>query len=144
MKAHAEAIKRFYDDKAFAVKAYLAYDKQALADVERFYDIHAKANLFERIPYVMAGAIRAVIDQQTDPQMIDLMRGFDFHRMVDNSVVAKLVKDGFYEQLFGPQIKTEEDRKAKLAFNSKHMSFKYRADHVGSLSAAAGTARRPP
>ena len=28
MKAHAEAIKRFYDDKAFAVKAYIAYDKQ--------------------------------------------------------------------------------------------------------------------
>src|SRR5215470_1114949 len=28
IKAQAEAIKRFYDDKAFAVKAYLAYDKQ--------------------------------------------------------------------------------------------------------------------
>src|SRR5262245_33510893 len=26
IKAHAEAIKRFYDDKAFAVKAYLVYD----------------------------------------------------------------------------------------------------------------------
>ena len=38
IKAHAEAIKRFYDDKAFAVKAYLAYDKQQAADVERFYE----------------------------------------------------------------------------------------------------------
>src|SRR5262245_10173318 len=28
IKAHAEAIKRFYDDKTFAVKAYLAWDKQ--------------------------------------------------------------------------------------------------------------------
>ena len=28
IKAHAEAIKRFYEDKAFAVKAYIAYDKQ--------------------------------------------------------------------------------------------------------------------
>ncbi len=38
MKAHAEAIKRFYDDKAFAVKAYMMYDKQDQADVERVYD----------------------------------------------------------------------------------------------------------
>ena len=28
VKAHAEAIKRFYDDKAFAVKTYIAFDKQ--------------------------------------------------------------------------------------------------------------------
>jgi ABC-type nitrate/sulfonate/bicarbonate transport system substrate-binding protein len=28
MKAHAEAIKRFYDDKAYAMKAYMVYDKQ--------------------------------------------------------------------------------------------------------------------
>ena len=38
IKAQAEAIKRFYDDKAFAVKAYIAYDKQDPADVERIYD----------------------------------------------------------------------------------------------------------
>src|SRR5262249_30873742 len=38
IKAHAEAIKRFYEDKPFAVKAYQAYDKQVSADVERVYD----------------------------------------------------------------------------------------------------------
>src|SRR6185295_2156586 len=57
IKAHAEAIKRFYDDKAFAVKAYQVYDKQTTADVERFYDGYAKANVLERVPYVMAGAL---------------------------------------------------------------------------------------
>src|SRR5512138_2641549 len=56
IKAQTEAIKRFYDDKAFAVKAYMAYDKQNSADVERIYDMIAKSNQVERIPYVMAAA----------------------------------------------------------------------------------------
>ena len=55
IKAHAEAIKRFYDDKAFAVKTYIAYDKQPEADVARIYDLYAKGNIFDRVPYVMDG-----------------------------------------------------------------------------------------
>jgi hypothetical protein len=31
-------------------------------------------------------------------------------------MVDRLVKEGFFEQLFGPEIKAEEERKAKLAF----------------------------
>lgn len=116
IKAHAEAIKRFYDDKPFAVKAYQAYDKQASADVERFYDGYAKANLLERVPYVMAGAVKAVIDQQTNPQLIAQLKGFDYHTVIDNSTVRRLVKEGFFQQVFGPSIKAEEDRKSKLAF----------------------------
>jgi len=116
IQAHAEAIKRFYEDKDFAVKSYILYDKQTPADVERFYDIYAKANLFERVPYVLAGAIRSVIDQQTDPQLIAVMKGFDFRKVVDNSVVERLVKEGFFEKQFGPTIKAEQDRKVKLAF----------------------------
>lgn len=116
IKAHAEAIKRFYDDKAFAVKAYQVYDKQTSADVERFYDGYAKANLLERVPYVLAGALKSVIDQQTDPRMMTLMKEYDFHKVVDNSIVSRLVKEGFFEKLFGPGIKPEQDRKARLAF----------------------------
>jgi ABC-type nitrate/sulfonate/bicarbonate transport system substrate-binding protein len=116
IKAHAEAIKRFYDDKDFAVKAYMAYDKQSQADVERFYDIYKRANLFERVPYVLAGAVKSVIDQQTDPQLAALMKGYDYRKVVDNSVVDGLVKQKFFETLFGPSIKAEQDRKAKLAF----------------------------
>jgi hypothetical protein len=36
--------------------------------------------------------------------------------VVDNSTVERLVKEKFFETLFGATIKTEEDRKAKLAF----------------------------
>jgi hypothetical protein len=57
-----------------------------------------------------------VISQQTDPQLIQLMRGYDYRKVVDNSTVARLVKEGFFEKLFGPGIKAEEERKAPLAF----------------------------
>ena len=116
IKAHAEAIKRFYDDKAFAVKAYQVYDKQSTADVERFYDGYAKANLLERIPFALAGALQSVIDQQADPRIAAQMKAFDFRKVIDNRIVSRLVKEGFFEQLFGPGIKTEEDRKSKMAF----------------------------
>ena len=116
IKAHAEAIKRFYDNKAFAVKAYQVYDKQSTADVERFYDGYAKANLLERIPFALAGALQSVIDQQADPRIAAQMKAFDFRKVIDNSIVSRLVKEGFFEQLFGPGIKAEETRKSKMAF----------------------------
>ena len=116
IRAHAEAIKRFYDDKAFAVKAYQAYDKQTNADVERLYDGYAKANVLERVPFLLTPALQAVIDQQSDAKLLAQMKSFDFHTVIDNSVVARLVKEGFFEKLFGPAIKAEEDRKSTLAF----------------------------
>lgn len=116
IKAHAEAIRRFYDDKDFAVKAYLTYDKQSPADVGRFYDTHARGQLFQRVPYVLTGAVQSVIGQQTDPQLLQLMKNYDYRKVVDNNAVARLVKEGFFEMLFGPGIKAEQDRKSALAF----------------------------
>jgi len=116
IKAQAEATKRFYEDKAFAVKAYMVYDKQLQADVERIYDLYAKPNAFERVPYVLAGAVESVVAQQSDPQISAQMKAYDFHKVIDNSTVERLVKDKFFETLFGATIKAEEDRKAKLAF----------------------------
>src|SRR5215470_17337136 len=115
IKAHAEAIKRFYDDKAFAVRAYQVYDPQSRQDVERFYDIYKNGNLFERVPYVLAPAFKSVIDQQSDPKIASLMKSIDYRKVVDNGIVERLVKDGYFEKLFGPGIKAEQDRKAKLA-----------------------------
>jgi ABC-type nitrate/sulfonate/bicarbonate transport system substrate-binding protein len=115
IKAHAEAIKRFYDDKAFAVKAYIAYDKQDPADVGRMYDQLAKANALERVPYVLADAVKS-ISEQANSQAETQLKSADLHKVVDNSVVDRLVKEGFFEQTFGPSIKSEQDRKAKAAF----------------------------
>ena len=116
IKAHAEAIKRFYDDKAFAVKSYIAYDKQPEADVARIYDLYAKGNIFDRIPYVLKPAVQAIIAQQVDPRIAADMKAFDYRKIIDNSVVDRLVKDGFFQKLFGPAIKAEEQSKAKIAF----------------------------
>jgi ABC-type nitrate/sulfonate/bicarbonate transport system substrate-binding protein len=116
IKAHAEAIKRFYDDKAFAVKAYQVYDKQQTADVERFYEGYRQANLLERVPYVLTSAVNAVIEQQGNPQLAAVLKAGDYRTLIDNSTVDRLVKEGFFQKLFGPSIRAEEERKAKLAF----------------------------
>ena len=44
------------------------------------------------------------------------MKAFDFRTVIDNRVVDRLVKEGYFLKLFGPGIKAEEDRKARLAF----------------------------
>jgi ABC-type nitrate/sulfonate/bicarbonate transport system substrate-binding protein len=115
IKAHAEAVKRFYEDKAFAVKAYLAYDKQQQADVERIYDTNFKQNLLERIPYVLANAVQAT-KEQADSQPATQIRNVDLKSVIDNSVIDRLVKEGFFEKLFGSGIKAEIDRKSAMAF----------------------------
>ncbi len=115
IKAHAEAIKRFYDDKAFAVRAYMAYDKQQPADVERIYDTNFKQNLLERIPYVLAKSLQAT-KEQADAQQSTQIRNLNLKAVVDNSAIDRLVQEGFFEKLFGPGIKAEIERKSKLAF----------------------------
>jgi ABC-type nitrate/sulfonate/bicarbonate transport system substrate-binding protein len=116
IKAQTEAIRRFYEDRTFAIKAYVAYDKQPQADVERIYDLYAGPHAFERVPYVLARAVRSVIDQQSDPQIAAQMKGFDFRSVIDNSIVDRLAREGFFEQVFGTAIKEELGRQAKAAF----------------------------
>jgi ABC-type nitrate/sulfonate/bicarbonate transport system substrate-binding protein len=116
IKAHAEAIKRFYDDKAFAVKTYIAYDKQDRADIERVYDHYAQVNDYERVPYILSAAVKYVLDHPSDERIAAQMKEYDFRKIIDNSLVDRLVREGFFEKLFGPEIKEEEERKAKLAF----------------------------
>jgi ABC-type nitrate/sulfonate/bicarbonate transport system substrate-binding protein len=116
IQAHAEAIKRLYDDKAFAVKTYLAYNKEDPADVEKVYDRYTSSNVYERVPYILAPAVKYVLDHPADDQAGAQMTRFDFRTVLDNSIVERLVKEGFFEKVFGPGIKTEEERKAKIVF----------------------------
>ena len=117
VKAHAEGIKMFYENKAAAVEAYRKYDPEiTIEDANRTYDLYAKPQAFERVPYVLSAAVKAVLDQQSDPQIAGQMRAYDFKQVIDNSIVDKLVKDGFFVQLFGESVKAEQERKAALAF----------------------------
>jgi ABC-type nitrate/sulfonate/bicarbonate transport system substrate-binding protein len=117
IKIHAEAIKRFYEDKAFAVKAYLAYNKMDdPADIARVYDRYASTNTFERVPYLNAAAVSYMIEHPVDAQSGAQLKKFDFRTVVDQTTVDRLVKEGFFEKLYGPAIKAQEDRSAKTAF----------------------------
>ncbi|HVH27824.1 MAG TPA: ABC transporter substrate-binding protein [Vicinamibacterales bacterium] len=117
IKSHAEAIKQFYEDKPAAIAAYRKYDPDAMPeDVDRTYDLYAKPQAFERVPYVLTGAVNAVLSQQADPQLAAQMKAYDFKQVIDNSIVDKLVREGYFVQLFGDSIKAEQDRKASLAF----------------------------
>jgi len=117
IKAHAEAIKKFYEDKPAAIAAYLKYDPEAVpAEVDRTYDLYAKPQAFERVPYVLKPAVDSVVNQQSDPQLSEQMKKYDWKQVIDNSLVEKLVKDGFFVQLFGDSVTAEQDRKASLAF----------------------------
>ena len=80
------------EDKPFAVQAYQVYDPQSREDVERFYDIYKKGNLFDRVPYVQAAAFKAVVEQQSDPQLVALMKGVDYRKAVDNGTVDRFGK----------------------------------------------------
>ena len=116
IRAHAEAIHRLYNDKAFAIKTYLAYNKEDPADVERVYDLYSSSSVYERVPYILAPAVKYVLDHPADEQVGVQMKKFDFRAVLDNSIVDRLVKEGFFEKLFGPGIKAEQERKVKIAF----------------------------
>jgi ABC-type nitrate/sulfonate/bicarbonate transport system substrate-binding protein len=112
IKAHAEAINRIYEDKAFAIKTYLAFNREDPADMARVYDLYTKNNAYERVPYILAPAVEFMLSQPINAYM----RNSNFRTVLDNSIVDRLVKEGFFEKLFGPGIKAEEERKAKIAF----------------------------
>jgi ABC-type nitrate/sulfonate/bicarbonate transport system substrate-binding protein len=116
IKAHTEAIKRFYEDKDFALKAYVKYTPEDLTDLGRVYDRYAKTNTFERVPYVLAASVQYMIDHAVDDQAAAQLKSFDFRTIIDNGTVDRLVREGYFEKLFGPGIKEEEDHKSKTAF----------------------------
>ena len=104
------------NDAKSSKKAYAVYDPQSPADVARIYDHDRKADTYERVPYVLAPAVQYIADHQADANIGAQMKAYDFRKVIDNSVVERLVREHYFEQIFGPGIKAEEDTKAKIAF----------------------------
>ena len=92
------------------------YTPEDLTDLARVYDRYAKTNTFERVPYVLTPSVQYMIDHAIDPQSAAQMKSFDFRTVIDNRYVEHLVREGYFEKLFGPGIKEEEERKARLAY----------------------------
>ena len=44
------------------------------------------------------------------------MKDFDFSKSVDNSLFDQLVKEGFFERVFGPAILGEQQKKQALSY----------------------------
>ncbi|HEV8343122.1 MAG TPA: ABC transporter substrate-binding protein [Candidatus Binatia bacterium] len=115
IKAHAEAIKRFYDDKPFAIQTMIKYggakDQQ---DASRVYDLFSKSRLFEPIPYILRDSVKAAVERQSQAQ--PQLKQFDFSKVIDNSLVDGLVKEGFFEQIFGSSIRELQRKRQAEAF----------------------------
>jgi ABC-type nitrate/sulfonate/bicarbonate transport system substrate-binding protein len=112
IKAHAEAIKRFHDDKAFAAEIMIKYGgTKNTEDAHRVYDLFKKARVLEPVPYVLKGSVEAVVERQAQE-----LKGVDLSKIIDNSLVDQLVKEKYFESVFGPSIRGEQQRKQSQAF----------------------------
>jgi ABC-type nitrate/sulfonate/bicarbonate transport system substrate-binding protein len=114
IRAQVEALKRFYDDKAFAIETYLKYDPIGRADAERVYEAFARKNLLDRVPLVPTAAGEAAIERLVGD--VPAARNFDMQKAIDMSVVRRLIADGFFEKLFGDSIRAEQDSKLKATY----------------------------
>ena len=109
LKAHVEAVKRFYDDKAFTLgvmKKYIKTDDKTLA---RLYDETVEGKVFERVPYVAAAAVAGVVERGK-AETPELAKA-DFRKAIDQGPIDRLVAQGFFEQVFGAGIKAEVEAK---------------------------------
>ena len=112
IKAHAEAIKKFYDDRAFAAETMIKYGgTRNIDDANRVYELFSKARVLESVPYALKGSVDAVIERQGQD-----LKGVDFSRSIDNSLIDQLVKEKYFETVFGPSIRDEQLRKQAQAF----------------------------
>ena len=112
MKAHAEAIKRFYEDKAYATEIMIKYGgTRNLDDANRVYDLYKNARVLEPIPYALKGSVEAVVERQSAE-----LKGADLTRIIDNSLVDQLVREKYFEAVFGQSIRDEQQRRQAMAF----------------------------
>jgi ABC-type nitrate/sulfonate/bicarbonate transport system substrate-binding protein len=116
IKSHAEAVRRFYADKEFALKAYMLHDRQDANDIERVFNYLVKTNTFERVPYIPAAAVEYVRGTQYDRGLAERMREYNFRTVIDNTLVDRVAREGVLEDLFGPGIRSEVEGRRSLAF----------------------------
>jgi ABC-type nitrate/sulfonate/bicarbonate transport system substrate-binding protein len=113
IKAHAEAVNRFYTDPEFAMMVMKKYTRNKKpGPLKRVYGEWAKGQMLERIPYILKSSLAGVVKRNKNRRRAP--KNIDFSTMVNNSIVDKLAREGFFEKIYGPSIKAEiKDRRAK-------------------------------
>jgi ABC-type nitrate/sulfonate/bicarbonate transport system substrate-binding protein len=115
LRAQGEAVHRFYTDKETAIAAYHKYDPSvSQADLERVYVNTVRFNIIDRIPLMQKVAGEAVVERIGAD--LPALKTFQFQSIIDNKPVRKMIDEGFFEKLYGPSIKAEQDRKLKGAY----------------------------
>jgi ABC-type nitrate/sulfonate/bicarbonate transport system substrate-binding protein len=116
IKAHAEAIKRFYDDKAFAMQAYSDNDPAwDAATVGKLYDTYVERNVLDRVPLLQKSAVDSVVRRMADD--VPALKSFDAAQVINMGPVRKLISEGYFRNLFGASIAAEENAKLKNAYS---------------------------
>lgn len=114
--AHAEAVRRFYEDPEFAVKSFLEYDKQDLEGLRRVYSVYSRSQALAAIPYITAADIQYNLQSEEDARLAEQMRNFDYSKVIDNATVEGLLRGGFFNLVFseahqlrvGPRLRISE------------------------------------
>ena len=109
MKAVIEATHRFYTDKTFAMEAMRRHtsvkDDPTLGLV---YDDYYTGEKLEKIPFVRQAAIEAVVERNSD--RLPGLKDVDFSNILFENILEKLADDGFFEQIYGPDINPELEK----------------------------------
>jgi NitT/TauT family transport system substrate-binding protein len=97
LKGYAEGLKRYYDDKPFAVEMIRKYVKIEDPEVQdRTYDVYAQ-KYYQRVPLPSVRSMQNILDDlaEANPRA----REVDAARLVDPSFVQQLQAEGFFRQV---------------------------------------------
>jgi ABC-type nitrate/sulfonate/bicarbonate transport system substrate-binding protein len=112
IKSHAEAIKKFYDDKPLATQIMIKYGgAKDREDAHQVYELFRKARVLEPIPYALKASVEAVVERHRQE-----LKGVNMAQSIDNGLIDQLVREKFFETIFGPSIREEQQRKQAQAF----------------------------
>ena len=115
LRAHAEAVRILYADRKVAIEIYRKYDPAASAqDCERLYDDIFVNSAIDRVPVMPRWAAESAADRLSAD--LPAAKNFDYQKIMDMSVARKLIAEGFYEKLFGEEVRTEQDRALREGF----------------------------
>jgi len=108
IRASSRGVKRLYEDREFSIDTFRAFNRQAQEkDVARLWDMYANAQSFNRVPMVRNPVLEISIGRVEKD--VPAIRKVPTAQYIDNSIVRRLIDQGFFEQLYGPAIKDEQD-----------------------------------
>ncbi len=108
VRACAKGTKRFYEDRTFAIAAFKAFDPQSQEkDISRLWDLYTGSQAISRVPVMRKAALQASISRVAVD--VPAIKTVDPHLYIDNGFVVRLVRSGFFEKLFGPAVRAEQD-----------------------------------